>query len=242
MSKSAPVPADPALLAALTVGERDLIARIRAEKLSYLSDTKLASLAQTCRSIQQAQVPGLFLEAGCALGGSAIFIASLKSPDRELRIYDVFAMIPPPTGNDPPSVHDRYQAIAAGRSKGIGGDRYYGYVDNLYEVVQANLARMGIDCAAQRVSLIKGLVQDTLHFDAMQPVAFAHLDVDWYESVMTCLQRIFPRLAIGGSIILDDYFFWDGCRKATDEYLASVAGQVVLDGSAGSMKVTRIGV
>ena len=38
------MPADPALLAALTVGERDLIARIRAEKLSYLSDTKLASL------------------------------------------------------------------------------------------------------------------------------------------------------------------------------------------------------
>ena len=69
------------------------------------------------------------------------------------------------------------------------------------------------------MSLIKGLVQDTMRID--QPVAFAHVDVDWYEPVLTCLQRVFPKLVEGGSIILDDYHDWGGCRKATDEYIAS---------------------
>ena len=38
-----------------------------------------------------------------------------------------------------------------------------------------------------------------------QPVALAHVDVDWYEPVMTCLERVFPQLVVGGSIILDRF-------------------------------------
>jgi asparagine synthase (glutamine-hydrolysing) len=51
-----------------------------------------------------------------------------------------------------------------------------------------------------------------------QPVAFAHIDVDWYEPVLTSLKRIFPHLVVGGSIILDDYHDWGGCRKATENF------------------------
>jgi asparagine synthase (glutamine-hydrolysing) len=56
---------------------------------------------------------------------------------------------------------------------------------------------------------------------------------------MTCLSRIFPHLTVGGSIILDDYHDWGGCRKATDEYLERISGEFSLDDSAGSMKITR---
>jgi hypothetical protein len=235
-------PADPeagqASLSRLTLGDRELISLIRAERLTYLSDTKLASLACTCRSIEGADRSGVFLEAGCALGGSAILIASLKSPERPFFVYDVFEMIPPPTKEDTQDVHDRYRAIVAGKSKGIGGDRYYGYVQNLYEVVRSNLRSFGIDCEEQSVSLIKGLVQQTMRID--QPVAFAHVDVDWYEPVMTCLERVFPSLVAGGSMILDDYHDWGGCRRAVDEYLRRVVGQFVLYDSAGSLKVTKV--
>lgn len=222
----------------LPLADRTLISRIRSKNLTYLSDKKLASFASTCRSIEEAGLPGIFLEAGCALGGSAILIASVKSTKRPLFIYDVFGMIPPPTREDTPDVHDRYRTIVKGKSKGIGGNKYYGYVENLYEVVQSNLKSFGIDCEKQSVSLIKGLVQETLTID--QPVAFAHVDVDWYEPVMTCLKRVFPKLVVGGCVILDDYHDWGGCRKATDEYLRGVVGQFVLDDSAGSMKVTKI--
>jgi Macrocin-O-methyltransferase (TylF) len=222
----------------LTSKTRELISRIRSQNLTYLSDKKLASLASTCLSIEDANLSGIFLEAGCALGGTAILIASLKRSESPLFIYDVFGIIPPPTKEDTQDVHDRYRSIVGGKSKGIGGDKYYGYIENLYEVVKSNLKNFGIDCEKQSVSLVKGLVQETMTID--RPVAFAHVDVDWYEPVMTCLTRVFPALVVGGSIILDDYHDWGGCRKATDEFLLRVIGQFKLDDSAGSMKITKV--
>lgn len=226
------------LLAGLPPRDRELIAQIRSRKITYLTERKLASLLTTCRSIEQAQLPGIFLEAGCALGGSAILIAITKCVERPFSIYDIFGLIPPPTKEDTKDVHDRYRTILEGKAEGIGGDKYYGYQENLYEMVLSNLKSFGIDCEERSVSLIKGLVQDTMQID--QPVAFAHVDVDWYEPVMTCLQRVFPKLVVGGSIILDDYHDWGGCRKATDEYLREVIGQFTLDDSADSLKITRV--
>jgi len=225
-------------LSELTSKERELILRVQSKKLTYLSVKKLACLAVTCRSIENENLPGIFLEAGCALGGSAILIASTKRPQRPFFIYDVFGTIPPPTKEDSRDVHDRYRVIAGGKSKGIGGDKYYGYAENLYELVQANLNDFGVNCVEESVSLVKGLVQDTMKID--QPVAFAHIDVDWYEPTMICLKRIYPNLIVGGSIILDDYHYWSGCKKATDEYLRGVAGQFVSNDSAGSMKITKV--
>jgi Macrocin-O-methyltransferase (TylF) len=63
---------------------------------------------------------------------------------------------------------------------------------------------------------VKGLFQNTLNVSG--PVAMAHLDGDWYESVMVCLERITPHLVSGGILVIDDYFDWSGCRKAVDEY------------------------
>jgi len=218
--------------------DRELIACIRTQRLTCLSVKKLIHLADTCRFIEDKQIPGMFLEAGCALGGSSILIASLKASERVLSIHDVFEMIPPPTHEDTPDAHDRYQTIVSGNSTGIGGDTYYGYQDNLCATVRANLDSFGIDLGSQNISLIKGLVQDTLLVD--QPVALAHVDVDWYEPVMTCLQRITPHLSVGGSIILDDYRSWGGCKKATDEFLQGKADLFQCDNTVGPMKLTRI--
>jgi asparagine synthase (glutamine-hydrolysing) len=227
-----------AILAKLSDRDLKLIADIRAQKITYLSETRLASINTTCSSIEDANLTGVFIEAGCALGGSAVLIASTKNNDRPLFIYDVFGMIPAPTDKDTKDVHERYQTIVQGKSAGIGGDKYYGYLENLYNVVQSNLNSFGLNCQKQLIFLIKGLVQDTMVIE--QPVAFAHIDVDWYEPVLTSLKRIFPHLVVGGSIILDDYHDWGGCRKATDEFLSEVNGQYTLDDFAGSMKITKV--
>jgi asparagine synthase (glutamine-hydrolysing) len=228
----------PGPLESLTPEDVELLRRIRAENLTYLSEEKLASLAACCRDADASGMEGAVLEAGCALGGSAILLATIKNPQRPLAVYDVFGMIPAPSQADSQDVHERYRTIVEGKSEGLGGDTYYGYQEDLYDVVATNFERFGIDRGEQSVSLVKGLVQDTLHPDG--PVALAHIDVDWYEPVLVCLQRIFPRLAPGGSIVIDDYHDWGGCRKATDEYLRDVVGQFRLDDSAGSLKVTRV--
>jgi asparagine synthase (glutamine-hydrolysing) len=217
---------------------KQLILSIKNSGLTYLSERKLKSLFSTCRQIQNSQLPGIFIEAGCALGGSTILISKVKSSGRPLFVYDVFGMIPAPTGKDTEDVHERYKIIAEGKSLGIDGERYYGYLENLFERVQQNLVDFGIDPHTDSVRLIKGLLQQTLHVES--PVAFAHIDVDWYEPVMTCLERIIPNLILGGSVVLDDYHDWGGCRKAVDEYFQHSLKHFVLDDSAGSLKVTRI--
>jgi asparagine synthase (glutamine-hydrolysing) len=224
-------------VAAARPEDLELIRAIRSGRLTYLSEPKLASIAQTVRTIEETGLPGTFIEAGCALGGSAILIATLKGPMRPFAVYDVFGMIPAPSREDTEEVHDRYRAIVEGEAAGLEGDTYYGYMDDLYDVVRSNLASFGIGPEDRSVALVKGLVQDTMAIEG--PVAFAHVDVDWYEPVKTCLERIFPNLVVGGSIILDDYHYWGGCRKATEEYLGKVQGQFARDDSASSLKITR---
>lgn len=222
-----------------TVSTADLrlIRRVRSERLTYLTIRKAASLVATCREAEAARLPGIFVEAGCALGGSAILMAAVKTSSRVLDIYDVFERIPAPTEEDTADAHARYRTIERGRSAGIGGDTYYGYRGNLYDVVTGNLRRHGIRPERDNVRLIRGLLEDTLLID--EPVAVAHVDVDWYQPVMTSLRRLVPRLVTGGSLIIDDYKDWVGCRKATDEFLAHCREDLIVDGSAGSLKITR---
>jgi predicted O-methyltransferase YrrM len=215
----------------------NLIRAIREARLTYLSEAKLETIALTCRSLEDRRIAGRFVEAGCALGGSAILIARSKAPARQLDLFDVFAMIPPPSDEDPQDVVARYEQISSGGSKGIGGDKYYGYEEDLYQIVLNNLKRFSVSPESHTVALIKGLVQDAMQFN--DPIAFAHIDVDWYEPVKTCLDRVYPHLSVGGSIVLDDYHDWGGCRKATDEFLAAVGHDFARDDSTGSLKLTR---
>ena len=198
------------------------IARARAEHLTYLKPERLRELARAVRELEDAGVPGVIVEAGTARGGSAIVLAAAKARERPMKVYDVFGMIPPPGEHDGADVHERYAKIAAGAAKGVGGETYYGYRDDLYGEVAESFSRLGVPLDENNVELIRGLFEDTIDLD--EPVAFAHLDGDWYESTMTCLTRIAPQLSPGGRIVLDDYSKWSGCRAAVDEYFAGRDG------------------
>ncbi len=104
-----------------------------------------------------------------------------------------------------------------GQSKGIQDDPYYGYDPGLLGTVKGNFRRFGIDLAASHVELVQGLFEDTIH--PRGPVALAHIDGDWYDSVAVCLARIWPVLTPGGVIVIDDYDDWSGCRRAVDDFL-----------------------
>jgi lipopolysaccharide biosynthesis glycosyltransferase len=199
-----------------------IVEAVRAEHLSYLDAPSLRTLAATVQEVEAAGIAGLVIEAGTALGGSAIVIATAKGRTTPMRVYDVFGMIPPPTERDGADVHRRYATIVAGRSKGLGGDTYYGYHDDLLGEVTASFARHGLPLAEHGIELVQGRFEETLVLD--EPVAFAHLDGDWYSSTMTCLTQIAPRLAPGGRIVIDDYDTWSGCRAAVHDYFAGRSG------------------
>ena len=193
----------------------EIIKEVMVRKLTYLEKGALAELADAVRKANRAP-HGIIIEAGCALGGSAIVIASMKKKETPFYVYDAFGMIPPPGQQDGQDVHDRYQTIRDGRASGIAGNLYYGYETDLLGRVQQNFRSLGYVPENENVIFYKGLFSETIN--GTEPVKLAHLDGDWYESTMTCLSRIVPRLVVSGTIIIDDYAAWSGCRRAVDEY------------------------
>jgi O-methyltransferase len=197
---------------------RRVLAGVREERLTHLSESQLTSLVSCVLEAETSGREGLVIEAGTALGGTAIAMAAAKSPERAMRVYDVFGLIPRPSDQDGADAQERYADIAAGRSRGLSGDLYYGYHEDLLSEVTESFARHGVPISEYRVGLVQGLFQDTIKID--EPVALAHVDCDWYESTLTCLIRIAPQLAPGGRIVIDDYWTWSGCGTAVDEYVA----------------------
>jgi asparagine synthase (glutamine-hydrolysing) len=193
-----------------------VVRRVRKEKLSYLDTPALLDLHSRVAQLERDRRPGIIIEAGCALGGSAMVITAAKNPSRAFYVYDAFGMIPPPSSRDGRDAHERYAQIATGTSGGIKGDPYYGYEQDLFERVKKTFDAFDYPLDQNNILLVKGLFSDTLL--VAEPVALAHLDCDWYDSVMTCLQRIVPHLVRGGALILDDYDDWSGCRAAIDDF------------------------
>ncbi len=190
--------------------------KVNNDRLSYLGVSALYDLAEVVRKNERKNIKGAIVETGCALGGSSIVLAYSKAQQRELFVYDVFGMIPPPSSKDGQDVHSRYEVISSGSSSGIGSDQYYGYVENLYQKVVDNFTSYGFDLIRDKIHLIKGLYQETLNISF--PVSLAHIDCDWFDSVLLSLQRIEPNLVSGGTLVIDDYYTYSGCRDAIDEY------------------------
>lgn len=197
-----------------------LARRVRKARLTYLSRAKFLSLANEIDRVRREKVTGDFCELGVALGGSAIYIASQLEPGRRFGGFDVFGMIPPPSERDGDDTHDRYRTIAEGRSAGIDGDPYYGYIEDLYDRVVLNFSRFGLTVDGERIALFRGLFQDTLPLRS-GPVAFAHIDCDWHDAVAYCLETLAPSMSPGGAIIVDDYNDYQGCREAVDTHLSN---------------------
>lgn len=196
--------------------------KVRAERLTYLSPLKMKNLERGLKSVLDKGIAGDVLEFGVALGGSAIVLAErARAAGRQFKGFDVFAMIPPPTSEkDDRYSKERYQTISSGKAVGIGGEKYYGYEEDLYGKVVQSFARHGLSPDGDEVVLVKGLFEDTWPSHKSERIAFAHVDCDWYDPVKYCLEQVAERLSVGGLIVLDDYNDYGGCRTATDEFLA----------------------
>jgi O-methyltransferase len=195
-----------------------VLRRIRRDRLTYLSVEKLWSLAAEVERLKRDKVRGDFVEFGVALGGASIYLAK-KAEGRRFIGFDVFGTIPPPGEQDGNDSHRRYETIAAGRARGLGSGKYYGYQENLYEIVVANFARYDLFVDQLTISLKRGLFEQTVCFTDEDQIALAHIDCDWFEPVKFCIEKVAPRLAVGGVLIIDDYNDYLGCRRAVHEAL-----------------------
>jgi hypothetical protein len=42
------------------------------------------------------------------------------------------------------------------------------------------------------------------------------------------MEHLYPRLAVGGVLIIDDYGHWQGARRAVDEYIETTGARLFL--------------
>ena len=83
--------------------------------------------------------------------------------------------------------------------------------------VKANFRARGL---LSQAVFVEGDVLKTLKDRSNLPerISVLRLDTDWYESTRAELEVLYPRLQVGGVIIVDDYGYWGGAKKAVDEY------------------------
>jgi O-methyltransferase len=83
------------------------------------------------------------------------------------------------------------------------------------EEVRASFARFGL---ADGVRFVPGFFQDTLPALPPRRWAIARLDGDSYDATRLALEMLYPNLAAGGYLIVDDYLPLDQCREAVDDF------------------------
>ena len=155
-------------------------------------------------------VPGDFIETGVWRGGAVIFMrAVLKAhgvTDRTVWAADSFEGLPEPSPDD-------YPADA--------GEQFIGYPELAVpiEEVQQNFARYGL--LDDQVQFLKGWFKDTLPHAPFRRLAVMRLDGDMYESTMDALVHLYPKLSLGGFVIIDDYHAVPACRQAVDDFRAA---------------------
>jgi O-methyltransferase len=81
--------------------------------------------------------------------------------------------------------------------------------------VRATFARLGLD---RGVELVPGFFEETLPGLAARRWALVRLDADTYAPTRLALETLYPGLAAGGYLVVDDYGAFQGCRRAVDEF------------------------
>jgi len=187
---------------------------------------RLYALFKAVEHVEALGVKGAIVECGVWRGGSAMCCAlalrALGSTQRDLYLYDTF------TGMAEPGPRD---TDFRGRSAlDIWRRATHGEVTDwcLATEAEARTNVLSTGYPADRITLVPGRVEDTIPAVAPKEIAVLRLDTDWYDSTHHELVHLFPRLSVGGVLIVDDYGYWRGAREATDEYLRECGARLLL--------------
>ncbi|HEY2846289.1 MAG TPA: TylF/MycF/NovP-related O-methyltransferase [Pyrinomonadaceae bacterium] len=198
----------------LTDEERDLLKTVRPFTLTSVEE--MLALIDAVSYVEKNQIPGAIVECGVWRGGmmmlAAELLVRLDSTDRKLYLYDAFKGMPPASEED-----IRFDGRTTEEVKAIEGVKREWCLASMDEV-RSNLISTGYP--ADKVHIVEGYVEDTLPSDAPDAISILRLDTDWYASTKHELTHLYPRVVPGGVLIVDDYGYWKGSKKAVDEYFA----------------------
>jgi O-methyltransferase len=191
------------------------------------SSYRMNALHEAVKYILHANIPGDFVECGVWRGGSSMVAAmtflAAGSNSRDLYLYDTFAGMSEPSEKDVTT--DGRAARSRWEKSQKNGDTNLWCFASLDDV-QTNLNSTGYP--AERLHFVQGKVEETIPATIPQQIAILRLDTDWFDSTYHNLVHLYPRLGVGGVLILDDYGAWKGAREATDQYFREIGKTLFL--------------
>jgi hypothetical protein len=153
----------------------------------------------TLAMMQGFAVDGAIVECGSWHGGMLAALAEVL-PGREVFALDSFQGLPDPGARD--------------------SARDHALVEKSRLVAAEPIARDTFSRQPGAVHVVAGWFADTVPTLPVERIAVLRLDGDLYESTMVCLEHLFPKVAPGGLVFIDDYEFLDGCTRAVHDYLS----------------------
>jgi len=194
---------------------------------------RLDNVQELVTDVLASGTPGDLIETGVWRGGSTIFMRGILKAhgvtDRLVWVADSFEGFP--------TTEEQGASARSFSSPEMGAVR--GYFEGQREAsppaLAASLDRMmegaSLDDVRDRfdryglldeqVRFLPGWFRDTLPAAPIERLALLRLDGDLYDSTYDALDALYPRLSVGGYVIVDDYGWVEECRNAVQDYLAA---------------------
>lgn len=136
-------------------------------------------------------IPGAVVEFGCYIGTTSLFVRRIlddagQSEDRPFHVYDSFEGLPQKSIQDNNAAGVDFEA----------GKLYVSKKEFLHQFRAAGL---------KPPTVHKGWFDQLGPSEVPEPIAFAFLDGDFYDSIISSLRLVWPKMSEGGVIVVDDY-------------------------------------
>ena len=166
-------------------------------------------------------VPGDILELGVYKGASLIRFAAFRellenSSSRKIYGFDSFSHFPIPSStvsNDAVFVEDFVahggEPLTLSEIESVF--KFKNFMN--YELIQGNV-----------IETIDSFLDDHPSIK----ISLLHLDMDVYEPTRYALEHLWPRLSVGGVLLIDDYSTVAGATQAVDEWLDQLESRPML--------------
>ena len=186
-----------------------------------ISHDRMYSLMKSLEFIIQNDVEGDFVECGVWKGGNLIMYQKYVEKfnlNKKIYAYDTFEGMSQPDeidktfdGQSASLQLDKLEKKKVDRKKNIL------IADCSLEDVKNNFKK---HASSDNLICIKGKVEETLLNKDNLPnkISILRLDTDWYSSTKKELEILYPLLEKNGILLIDDYGYWQGARKAVDEF------------------------
>lgn len=185
-----------------------------------VSQAEVAIILRELRQVMAAGVPGDVVELGCYVGTTSVFLAKeIAGSERKLYCYDSYEGLPAKSDKDASPAGEQFKAgeLLATKRQFI-----------------KNLKQTGLPMPQVK----KAWFSDLTPADLPRQIAFAFLDGDYYQSILDSLKLVWPKLAPGATVVVDDYVSnaLPGAAKAVDEWLPAHPAKLQVEQSLAVLR------